>query len=160
MATEVRDSIPSSDAALQRGLTPDVIPVDREGAYQRWVHLDGQNAAATARALGLSENTVRSWAARDGWRGRLDLEREEQTQRVRSVAELALIRVVPEVIERLHKIAMGECDIKPVVLKDGSIVEVEQIVPPQVSVNRPSASTPSHRDHSSPNTHPQHHHSP
>ncbi len=135
MATEVRDSIPSSDAAVQRGLTPDVIPADRDAAYELWAYVHGQNAAATARALGLSENTVRSWCQRDGWRGRLDLEREEQTQRVRSVAELALIRVVPEVIERLHKIAMGEGDIKPVVLKDGTIVEVGQIVPPQASVN-------------------------
>ncbi len=135
MATEIRDGTHLSDAAVQRGLTPDVIPGDREGAFQLWAYVHGQNAAATARALGLSENTVRSWCQRDGWRGRLGLEREEQTQRVRSVAELALIRVVPEVIERLHKIAMGTGDIKPVLLKDGTIVEVEQIVPPQASVN-------------------------
>ncbi len=135
MAMEIRDGPHLSDATLQRGLTPDVIPADRQGAFQLWAYVHGQNAAATARALGLSENTVRSWAARDGWRGRLDLEREEQTQRVRSVAELALIRAVPEVIERLHKIAMVQGDTKPVVLKDGSVVDVEQVIPAQAQVN-------------------------
>ncbi|MDP9473260.1 MAG: hypothetical protein M3Q71_21790 [Chloroflexota bacterium] len=135
MATEIFDPFPSSDAALQRGLTPDVIPADRQAAYELWAYVHGQNAAETARALGLSENTVRSWAARDGWRGRLDLERIEQSQRVRSVVDAALIRIVPRVIERLERIAMGEGDIKPVVLKDGSVVEVKQFIPPQASVN-------------------------
>ncbi len=124
-----------SGAPVHRALTPDVIPADREGAYQRWAYLDGQNAAATARALGLSENTVRSWATRDGLRDRLDQERIEQGQRVRSVAELVLIRAVPEVIDRLHRITLGQGDTKPVLTKDGAVVELEQPIPYQAQVN-------------------------
>ena len=135
MAMEIRNLAHSSGAPAHQTLTPDVIPTDREGAYQRWAYLDGQNAAATARALGLSENTVRSWATRDGWRGRLDQERQEQMQGVRSVAELALIRAVPDVIDRLHRIALGQGDTKPVLTKDGEVVEIEQPIPYQAQVN-------------------------
>ncbi len=46
-----------------------------------------------------------------------------------------MLRVVPEVIDRLHKIAMGQGDTKPVVLKDGSVVDVEQVIPAQAQVN-------------------------
>ncbi len=135
MATESRDVTPSDDAGARRGLIPDVLPSDRETAYLLWSTTHGQNAAEVARELGLPETTVRSWVTRDGWRARLDQEHLEQNRRVRSVAEAALLRVVPEVIDRLHRIAMGQGDTKPVVLKDGTIVEVEQIVPPQASVN-------------------------
>ncbi len=135
MATEIVILPHPGDAATHPTLTPDLLPADREGAYQRWAYLDGQNAAATARALGLSENTVRSWATRDGWRARVEQERSEQTQRVRSVAELALMRVVPRVIDRLHRIAMGQGDVKPVLTKDGELVEVERPIPAQAQVN-------------------------
>ncbi|MDP9471595.1 MAG: hypothetical protein M3Q71_13170, partial [Chloroflexota bacterium] len=135
MATQIRDSTPSSDAAMHSALIPDVIAADREAAYTLWATVAHQNAADVARTLGIPEPTVRSWCSRDGWRSRLELEHQEQSRRVRSVVDAALLRIVPEAIERLHKIAMGTGDIKPVVLKDGSIVEVEQVVPAQAQVN-------------------------
>ncbi len=135
MATEIRNLTQSSDAALQRGLIPDVLSGDREAAYVLWSTVHGQNAAEVARSLGIPESTVRSWASRDGWRARVDQERIEQSQRVRSVVDAALLRVIPDVIDRLHRIAMGQGDIKPVLTKDGTIVEVEQPIPPAASVN-------------------------
>ncbi len=135
MATEIRGVAQPSDATTRRSLTPDVLSGDRETAYLLWATTHEQNAAEVARALGLPETTVRSWCQRDGWRGRVDQERIEQSQRVRSVAEAALLRVVPRVIERLERIAMGEGDLKPVVLKDGSVVDVEQVIPAQAQVN-------------------------
>ncbi len=171
MATAIHDSTPSSDAATRRGLVPDVLPSDREMAYVLWSTTHGQNAADVARELGLPETTVRSWCQRDAWRARFDQERTEQSLRVRAMADVALMRVVPRVIERLERIAMGEGDVKPNALKDGTIVEVEQIVPPQASVNAcnslldrfgitairlhqhqvsttPSTTPPTHHDHS------------
>ncbi len=135
MATEIRTLTPSGDAAMRPTLTPEVIAADRETAYLLWSTVHGQNAAEVARFLGLPEPTVRSWCQRDGWRGRLELEHQEQSRRVRSVVDAALLRVVPEVIERLYRIAMGQGDTKPVLTKDGEVVEVEQIIPPQASVN-------------------------
>ncbi|MDP9355674.1 MAG: hypothetical protein M3R02_10425 [Chloroflexota bacterium] len=135
MATEIRTLTPSGDAAMQPTLTPEVIAADRETAYLLWSTVHGQNAAEAARSLGLPEPTVRSWCQRDGWRGRLALEHQEQSQRVRSVVDAALLRVVPEVIDRLYRIAMGHGDTKPVLTKDGEMVEVEQVIPPQASVN-------------------------
>ncbi|MDP9357174.1 MAG: hypothetical protein M3R02_18185 [Chloroflexota bacterium] len=135
MATESRDVTRSTDAAMRPALTPEVISADRETAYVLWSTVHGQNAAEVARELGIPEPTVRSWCQRDGWRARLELEHQEQSRRVRSVVDAALLRIVPEVIERLHKIAMGTGDIKPVVLRDGSIVDVEQVVPAQAQVN-------------------------
>ncbi len=135
MATEIRDVTRSTDAAMRPALTPEVVSAGRESAYLLWATVAHQNAADVARTLGIPEPTVRSWCQRDGWRSRLELEHQEQSRRVRSVVDAALLRIVPRVIERLERIAMGEGDIKPVVLKDGSVVEVEQLIPPQASVN-------------------------
>ncbi len=135
MATAIRDVTPSGDAATRQPLHGDVISADRETAFLLWATTYGQNAAETARALNLPETTVRSWVARDAWRARLDQEQAEQRQRVRSVAEAALLRVVPRVIERLERIAMGVGDVKPVLTKDGEVVELEQLIPAQASVN-------------------------
>ncbi|MDP9358200.1 MAG: hypothetical protein M3Q71_20655 [Chloroflexota bacterium] len=135
MATEIRDGIYPSSAPAHRVLTPELLDTDREAVYQRWAYVDGQNAAETARALGLSPRTVQDWAQREGWRHRLDAERKEQTARVWSVAELALLRAVPRVIERLERIALGQGDVKPQLTKDGELVEVEIPIPYQAQVN-------------------------
>ncbi len=135
MALEVVDATHSGSAPTHRALTPELLDTDREAAYQRWAYVDGQNAAETARALGLSPRTVQDWAQREGWRHRLDAERKEQTARVWSVAELALLRAVPRVIERLERIALGQGDVKPQLTKDGELVEVEVPVPYQSQVN-------------------------
>ncbi len=135
MATEIRDSIPSTDAALQPALTPDVIPADRETAYTLWATVAHQNAADVARTLGIPEPTVRSWCQRDGWRSRLELEHQEQSQRVRAVMEAALVRIIPNVINRLDRIAMGHGDTKPVLTKDGEVIELEIPIPYQAQVN-------------------------
>ncbi len=135
MATAIRDSTPSSDAAMHSALTPEVVSADRESAYTLWATVAHQNAADVARTLGIPEPTVRSWCSRDGWRARLELEHQEQSRRVRSVVDAALLRIIPRVIERLDRIAMGCGDVKPVLTKDGEVVEVEQLIPPQASVN-------------------------
>ncbi len=135
MATEIRDSLPSGDAATRRGLVPDVLPSDRELAYVLWSTTHGQNAAEVARELGLPETTVRSWVSRDGWRARFDQERTEQSLRVRAMADVALMRVVPEVIEGLAKIARGEGDHRDTLDKDGNLVTVYDAVPYQARVN-------------------------
>ncbi len=135
MATEIRDGVHPSSAPAHRVLTPELLDTDREAAYQRWAYVDGQNAAETARALGLSPRTVQDWAQREGWRHRLDAERKEQTARVWSVAELALLRAVPRVIERLERIALGQGDAKLQLTKDGEPVEVEIPGPYQAQVN-------------------------
>ncbi len=135
MATAIRDSTPSSDAAMHSALTPEVVSADRESAYTLWATVAHQNAADVARTLGIPEPTVRSWCSRDGWRSRLALEHQEQSRRVRSVVDAALLRIIPRVIERLDRIAMGCGDVKPVLTKDGEVVEVEQLIPPQASVN-------------------------
>ncbi|MDP9471126.1 MAG: hypothetical protein M3Q71_10745 [Chloroflexota bacterium] len=135
MATEIRDVTPSDDAAARRGLVPDVLPSDRETAYLLWSTTHGQNAADVARELGLPETTVRSWVTRDGWRARLDQERTEQSLRVRAMADVALMRVVPEVIEGLAKIARGAGDHRDTLDKDGNLVTVYDAVPYQARVN-------------------------
>ncbi len=135
MAMEIRNLTQSSDAAMRSALTPDVISADRETAYLLWSTVHGQNAAEVARSLGIPEPTVRSWCQRDGWRAWGDQEQIEHSRRVRSVVDAALLRIVPTVIERLGRIAMGEGDIKPVLTKDGEVVELEQIVPYQAQVN-------------------------
>ncbi len=135
MATEIRDSIPSSDAALQRGLVPDVIPADREAAYELWAYAHGQNATATAAALGIPANTVRSWANRDGWRQRYELERGERFETVRRATELALLRAIPDTIKMFHKIVNGEGDSRQTLDKEGNLVTVYDAVPYQARVN-------------------------
>ncbi len=135
MATAIRDSTPSSDAAVQRGLTPDVLPGDREGAFQLWAYVHGQNATATATALGIPANTVRSWANRDGWRQRYELERGERFETVRRATELALLRAIPDTIKMFHKIVNGEGDSRQTLDKHGNLVTVEDHVPYQVRVN-------------------------
>ncbi len=129
MATEVRDVTRSTDAAMRPALTPEVVPADRESAFLLWATVAHQNAADVARTLGIPEPTVRSWCQRDGWRSRLEREHQEQTQRVRVVVDAALLRIIPETVERLHQIAMGRGDTKPVLTKDGEVVELEQLVP-------------------------------
>ncbi len=129
MATAISDPFPSSDAATRRGLVPDVLPSDRESAYTLWATVAHQNAADVARTLGIPEPTVRSWCQRDGWRSRLQLEHQEQAQRVRVVVDAALLRIIPATVERLHQIAMGRGDTKSVLTRDGEVVELEQLVP-------------------------------
>ncbi len=135
MAMEIHAVTRSTDAAMHSALIPDVIAADREAAYTLWATVAHQNAADVARTLGIPEPTVRSWCSRDGWRARLELEHQEQSRRVRSVVDAALLRIIPRVIERLDRIAMGCGDVKPVLTKDGEVVEVEQLIPPQASVN-------------------------
>ncbi len=135
MATAIPDGLHPRSAPAHRALAPELLDTDREATYQRWAYVDGQNAAETARALGLSPRTVQDWAQREGWRHRLDAERKEQTARVWSVAELALLRAVPRVIERLERIALGQGDVKPQLTKDGELVEVEIPIPYQAQVN-------------------------
>ncbi len=135
MATEIRDVTRSTDAAMRPALTPEVISADRETAYLLWSTVHGQNAAEVARELGIPEPTVRSWCQRDGWRSRLDLEHKEQSQRVRAVMDAALLRIIPNVINRLDRIAMGHGDTKPVLTKDGEVIELEIPIPYQAQVN-------------------------
>ncbi len=135
MATAICDSTPSSDAALQRGLTPDVIPADREAAHELWAYVHGQNATATATALGIPANTVRSWANRDGWRQRYELERGERFETVRRATELALLRAIPDTIRMFHKIVNGEGDSRQTLDKEGNLVTVYDPVPYQARVN-------------------------
>ncbi len=135
MATPIHDGIHPSSAPAHRALTPELLGTDRESAYQRWAYVDGQNAAETARALGLSPRTVQDWVQREGWRHRLDAERKEQTARVWSVAELALLRAVPDAIQSLARIARGDGDLRQHVTKDGEIVEVVEFVPYMARVN-------------------------
>ncbi len=116
-------------------LTPDLLPADREAAYQLWAHQHQQNAAATARTLGIPVSTVQSWVRRDGWTARLQAEREDLGRHVWAAAELALLRAVPDGIQALHKIANGEGDTRQVVTKDGEVVEVQEFVPYQARVN-------------------------
>ncbi len=116
-------------------LTPDLLPDDREAAYQLWAHQHQQNAAATARTLGIPVSTVQSWVRRDGWTARLQAEREDLGRHVWAAAELALLRAVPDGIQALHKIANGEGDTRQVVTKDGEVVEVQEFVPYQARVN-------------------------
>ncbi|MDP9472151.1 MAG: hypothetical protein M3Q71_16035 [Chloroflexota bacterium] len=129
MATAIRDVTRSTDAAMRPALTPEVVSADRESAYILWATVAHQNAADVARTLGIPEPTVRSWCQRDGWRSRLQLEHQEQSQRVRVVVDTALLRIIPATVERLHQIAMGRGDIRPVLTKDGEVVELEQLVP-------------------------------
>ncbi len=135
MATDLRPLTRVGDAATRQPLHGDVISADRETAFLLWATTYGQNAAETARALNLPETTVRSWVARDAWRARLDQEQAEQRQRVRSVADAALMRVVPEVIEGLAKIARGQGDHRDTLDKDGNLVTVYDAVPYQARVN-------------------------
>ncbi|MDP9470062.1 MAG: hypothetical protein M3Q71_05255 [Chloroflexota bacterium] len=116
-------------------LTPDLLPADREAAYQLWAHQHQQNAAAVARSLGIPVSTVQSWVRRDGWTARLQAEREDLGRHVWAAAELALLRAVPDGIQALHKIANGEGDTRQVVTKDGEVVEVQEFVPYQARVN-------------------------
>ncbi len=135
MATAVPDLSHSSDAPLQRGLTPDVIPNDRESAYYHWAHVSGQNAAETARAIGLAPRTVQEWAQQDGWRTRYDYERGQLAERVRNAVESALFRAMPGAIAALARIAEGEGDTRQHVTKDGDVVEVVEFVPYMARVN-------------------------
>ncbi len=116
-------------------LTPDLLPDEREAAFQLWAHQHQQNAAATARTLGIPVSTVQSWVRRDGWAARLQAEREDLGRHVWAAAELALLRAVPDGIQALHKIANGEGDTRQVVTKDGEMVEVIEFVPYQARVN-------------------------
>ncbi len=135
MAMETRDVTRSTDAAMRPALTPEVISADRETAYLLWSTVHGQNAAEVARDLGIPEPTVRSWCSRDGWRARLELEHQEQSRRVRSVVDAALLRIIPNVINRLDRIVMGHGDTKPVLTKDGEVIEMEIPIPYQAQVN-------------------------
>ncbi len=135
MATEIRDGTRSTDAAMHSALTPEVVSADRESAYILWATVAHQNAADVARTLGIPEPTVRSWCSRDGWRARLELEHQEQSQRVRAVMDAALLRIIPNVINRLDRIAMGHGDTKPVLTKDGEVIELEIPIPYQAQVN-------------------------
>ncbi len=129
MATAIHDGSHPGSAPAHRALTPELLDTDRETIYQRWAYVDGQNAAETARAFGLSPRTVQDWAQREGWRHRLDAERKEQTARVWSVAELALLRAVPDAIQSLARIARGDGDLRQHVTKDGDVVEIVEFVP-------------------------------
>ncbi|MDP9356103.1 MAG: hypothetical protein M3R02_12630 [Chloroflexota bacterium] len=135
MATEIRDGTHLSDAALQRGLTPDVIPADRDAAYELWAYVHGQNATVTATALGLPANTVRSWANRDGWRQRYELERGERFETVRRATELALLRAIPDTIRMFHQVVNGQGDSRQTLDKEGNLVTVYDPVPYQARVN-------------------------
>ncbi len=135
MATEIRGLTQSSDAAMRSALTPDVIPGDREAAYQLWAHVHGQNAKETADALGIPANTVRSWANREGWKQRYELERGERFETVRRATELALLRAIPDTIRMFHKIVNGEGDSRQTLDKDGNLVTVYDPVPYQARVN-------------------------
>ncbi|MDP9357361.1 MAG: hypothetical protein M3R02_19140 [Chloroflexota bacterium] len=135
MATEIRDGIHPGSAPAHRALTPELLNTDREATYHHWAHVSGQNAAETARALGLSPRTVQDWAQREGWRHRLDAERKDQTARVWSVAELALLRAVPDAIQSLARIARGDGDLRQHVTKDGDVVEIVEFVPYMARVN-------------------------
>ena len=116
-------------------LTPDLLPDEREAAYQLWAHQHQQNAAATARTLGIPISTVQSWVRRDGWAARLQAEREDLGRHVWAAAEVALLRAVPDGIQALHRIATGDGDTWQVVTKDGEVVEVVEFVPYQARVN-------------------------
>ncbi len=122
-------------ADTHASLTPVLLPDDREAAYQLWAHQHQQNAAATARTLGIPVSTVQSWVRRDGWTARLQAEREDLGRHVWAAAELALLRAVPDGIQALHRIATGEGDTRQLVTKEGEVVEVQEFVPYQARVN-------------------------
>ncbi len=135
MATEPRDGIHLGSASAHRALTPELLDTDREAAYELWAHIHGQNATATATALGIPANTVRSWANRDGWRQRYELERGERFETVRRATELALLRAIPDTITMFHKIVNGEGDSRQTLDKAGNLVTVYDPVPYQARVN-------------------------
>ena len=131
MATEIRGLTQSSDAALQ----PVVIPDERESAYYLWAHVHEQNARDVGRALAINDNTIRSWANRDGWRARYQQERGELADRVRSTVEVALLRAIPDGVASMARIVRGEGDLRKHVTKDGEVIEVEEFVPYAARVN-------------------------
>ena len=130
---------PAEDAATPppptgAPLVPAVVDGDAETAYQLWAWECDQNAAEVARRLSLPERTVQRWAKDGGWRTRLDRERKELAGRTWRAVEVALIGVAPEIVKRLHGIAMGKGDTKRVRLKDGTLADVELPIPYQAQV--------------------------
>ncbi len=122
-------------AARTLSLVPEVVEDERETAFLLWAYECGQNAAETARRLGIPVRTVQDWVKIDGWRGRLDRERKEVARVAWAGAEAALSRAVDGLVNRLYRIGMGEGDTKTVLDKQGNPVTVEIPVPYQAQVN-------------------------